>query len=283
MNDPSPTLAIPEPETAAAPPSRRNPWPYVAVFGYLVLAVAVGILWFRPAKVPAPVADPTVALNARLTKLEQLVATASPVPDLTTRVEALEQRSPPDLSTLRARISNLEQHPPGDTEPLTRRIDALERTLGRIDRIARVQAAAVALSAGRPLGEIPNAPAALARFARTAPPTEAALRLGFPAAAEAALDAARPVDTGQPFLDRVLARTENLFTIRQGEHVVVGDAAAGVLAKARTALDAGDLGGTVATLAGLQGGAAAAMSHWLADATALRDARLALADLAAQP
>jgi len=149
--------------------------------------------------------------------------------------------------------------------------------------VARVQAAAMALNAGRPLGTIPNAPAALGRFATAAPPTEAALRLGFPAAAEAALDAARPVDTGQPFLDRMLARAENLVTVRQGEHVLVGDAAAGVLTNARMALDAGDLDGTIAALAGLQGGAAQAMSHWLADATALRDARAALADMAAQP
>jgi hypothetical protein len=282
MNDPSPTLTPTEPE-AVSRPVRRNPWPYVAVVAYVLLAVAVGWLWVRPAKVPPAAPDLTVALNARLTALEQRVATASPVPDLTTRVEALEQRSPPDLSTLRARISNLEQHPPGDTEPLSRRIDALERTLGRADRVARVQAAAMALNAGRPLGTIPNAPAALGRFATAAPPTEAALRLGFPAAAEAALDAARPVDTGQPFLDRVLARAENLVTVRQGEHVLVGDAAAGVLTKARMALDAGDLDGTIAALAGLQGGAAQAMSHWLADATALRDARAALADMAAQP
>ena len=262
MNDPSPPPMQAEPE-AASPPVRRNPWPYVAVVAYVLLAAAVGWLWVRPAKVPPAAPDPAVALNARLT--------------------ALEQRSPPDLSTLRARISNLEQHPPGDTEPLSRRIDALERTLGRFDRIARVQAAAMALSAGRPLGTIPNAPAALGRFATAAPPTEAALRLGFPAAAEAALDAARPVDTGQPFLDRMLARAENLVTVRQGEHVLVGDAAAGVLTNARMALDAGDLDGTIAALAGLQGGAAQAMSHWLADATALRDARAALADMAAQP
>ena len=120
-------------------------------------------------------------------------------------------------------------------------MDALAATSGRTSRLARLQAAGAALAAGRPLGALPDAPPALARFATTAPPTEASLRLAFPAAAQAALAASRPDTAGKPFLDRLWTRTQALVTVRQGDKVIVGDPAGGVLAAARARLDAGDL------------------------------------------
>jgi hypothetical protein len=132
-----------------------------------------------------------------------------------------------------------------------------------------------------PLGEIPGAPAALTRYAAAPPPTEAALRLAFPAAAEAALAADHPA-ASKPFGARIWAEVQDLITIRQGEHVLVGDPAAGVLAHAQTALDAGDLAGAAASVAGLSGPAAQAMAPWLGQVGGLLAARAALADLAAQ-
>jgi len=62
--------------------------------------------------------------------------------------------------------------------------------------------------------------------------------------------------------------------------VLVGDPAAGVMARARSALDGGDLAGAVAAVGSLSGSAADAMAVWLADAKALLAARAALVNLA---
>ena len=75
-------------------------------------------------------------------------------------------------------------------------------------------------------------------------------------------------------------QVQTLFTIRQGETVLVGAPAAGVLAQARARLDAGDLAGAVAALARLDAAAAKAMAGWREQAQALLDARAALAGLA---
>ena len=93
--------------------------------------------------------------------------------------------------------------------------------------------------------------------------------------------ASQPDTGGKPFLGRMLTRAEELVTVRQGDRVLVGNPAAGVLARARGALDAGDLAGAVAAVSGLSGPPAAAMAAWLADAQALLAARAGLADMAA--
>lgn len=258
--------------------------------------------------------------EGRLVRLEQRPAgIASDLAPLTARIDALEKRSPSDIGPLAARVAVLEQKAGGDVQiagrvdalagrldalagrqqagetELTRRIDAvtarvaaLEQMAGQIagladraGRLARLQAAEAALAAGQPLGEIPGAPSALARFATARPPTEAMLRLAYPAAERAALAASRPDTDGKPFLDRVLARAQDLVTIRQGDHVIVGDPAAGILARAHTALTAGDLPATVAAVAELHGPAADAMADWRSQAEALLAAKAALADMAA--
>jgi len=207
----------------------------------------------------------------------------------------------PDLGPLEARIAALEQRPPPVAAPnpndslgprLTgdeARLATLEKsaevpaqTADRANRIARIQAAFIALSVGHPLGDLPGAPSALARYATAAPPTEASLRLSFPAAAQAALAADHPAPGDRPFLQRVWAEAQDLITIRQGERVLVGDPAAGVLAHAQAALDAGDLAGAVASVGSLSEPAAQALTAWLDQARGLLAARAELADLAAQ-
>lgn len=151
----------------------------------------------------------------------------------------------------------------------------------RAERLARLQAAMVALSDGRPLGVIPNAPPALARFADASPPTTASLVLGFPAAAAATLRASEPATAGRGFFGRLWTRAQSAITVREGNHVVVGDPAAGIVSAARERLAAGDLAGAVAVLGGLQGAAAEAMDPWRSRAASLVDARAALADMMA--
>jgi len=235
-----------------------------------------------PAATPAPSPNPSAASNPNP------APAASPTP------------KPLDLAPLEARIAALEQKPPPALAPIhtgvaqrvtadEARLAALEKpsqTPGqladRTSRIARIQAAFIALSVGRPLGEIPDAPPALSRYATVAPPTEAALRLVFPAAAQAALAAAHPAPADQPVLKRLWAQAQDLVTVRQGDHVLLGDPAAGVLARAQTALDAGDLAAAVAALASLSGPQAQALAPWLDHAHGLLAARAALATLAAQ-
>jgi hypothetical protein len=258
-------------------------------------------------------------LTDRVAKLEQQPQ-PKPVDlgPLQARVAALEKGQQADLGPLMNRVAALEQRPsmdasvPGRVDAMSGRIEALsgrlekavsdltqridaqgkqlaaqEHTADKIaalaernERLARIQAASAALAAGQPLGDVPNAPPALARFAHADPPTEAKLRLAYPKAERAALAASEP-DTGdKPFLARVKARAEELVTVRQGDHVIVGGAAAGILARTRAALDAGDLAGAVAAASTLTGAPAEAMQPWLSDAKALLAARDALATMA---
>jgi hypothetical protein len=162
---------------------------------------------------------------------------------------------------------------------------SIQAHLAAIDKADRhirlVQAAGLNLAAGRKLGDLPGAPPALARFADVNPPTEATLRLAFPEAAREALAAAHPVTEGRPLLARLWAKAQTLVSLRQGDRVLVGDPTAGVLQRARAALEAGDLSTAVTGAAALQGGSAQAMAAWLGQARSLLEARAALAAWAA--
>jgi hypothetical protein len=268
------------PEPTLAPPARRGRvLPWLCAGGFVVLAGAVAWLWLNPvpASPPAAASPPTstdlAPLQARLDALESRLA----------RLEATHAAAatPTDLAPIEARIAALENRPAAMAQPDPALVGQVAALAAREERSIRIQAAQAALEAGHKLGKLPDAPAALERFADTDPPTEAALRLAFPSAARAALAASRPVDADRPIVSRIWARAQELVTIRQGERVILGDPAAGTIAVARRALDAGDLAGAVSVLGGLQGPAATAMAGWLGNARALLEARAALAALAA--
>ena len=261
-----------------------------------------------------PVPD-LAPLAARITALEQkpppVIPTPPPPPDLRpleARIAKLEAKpdptlpdavTHPELAALAGRMDAIAGRQDAETGRLNsleatvkQQFDALGATLGkRIDtndtkiagldaatgkitaisdragRIARLQAARAALDSGQPLGDIAGAPAALTRFA---------------AAAQAAQAASHPADgTETPLIQRMWDRAQDMVTVRQGDHVIVGDPAAGIVARARHALDAGDLAGAVAALSSLTGPAATAMAGWIGQAKALLDARAALNALAA--
>lgn len=308
----------PAPEQAGAPPSSRHGiLPWLGAAGFIVLAAAIAWVWQHPQLPPPPPAAPSQALEQEVAELKAQVARLeqrgpSGAPDLSAleaRVATLEQRqpvaaTPPNLGPVTARLDALEHQQTADIAPLAARIARLEdagrkavtdltQRLAAEDArfatleknaglAARVSAARQALDAGHKLGDVPGAPPALARFANVDPPTEASLRLAFPAASQAALAASRPSVDGQPLLSRIWARAQDLVTIRRGEDVLVGDPAAGLLATAQTKLDAGDLAGAVRAVGALSGPAAQAMAGWLAQAKALLEARAALATWAAQ-
>ena len=259
----------------------------------------------KPATAEGPSAD-TGKLEARIAALE-------------TQKPAMPEGPNPDIGKLEARIATLEAQkppPPPDTAgviaPLAAKLDsmaaataaaksaeaaatarlaeldsrlkqaeqrqtALADRAGQTTQVARAQAA---LDAGQPLGDMPNAPPALTRFAQAKPPTEAALRLAFPAAADAAEEASRPSAEGESLGARMWLRARSLVTVKRGDAVLVGAPAATVLSNAHARLEAGDLAGAVAALDGLDGAAAQAMADWRAQAQSLLDARAALAKMA---
>ncbi len=187
---------------------------------------------------------------------------------------ALEQRLRGAESTLAQRISALEQ--------AQARVAALE---DRAARIAALDALRQRLDAGQPLASalapFPQAPPALVRFAEVAPPTEPALRLSFEAAARAARAASEAARDGQGVFDSAVTRLSGLVTVRRGQEVVWGDAAAAEIERARRALEAGDLEGALVRLERLPAPAQEAMRGWEEQARALHAARVALAALAA--
>jgi hypothetical protein len=187
---------------------------------------------------------------------------------------ALEQRLRGAESALVARIAALEQ--------AQARVAALE---ARATRLAAFDALRLRLEAGLPLGPalaaLPDAQPALTRFVASAPPTEAALRLSFEPAARAAAAASEPSQSGQGVLQGAASRLSGLVTVRRGEDVVWGDAAAGEIERARRALAAGDIEAALARLERLPPAARAAIAEWTAEARALLEARAALAALTA--
>ena len=244
----------------------------------------------RPAPTPTPMPD-LHPLEQRLTALEQkppaqaqldaagraeLAGLSGRVDQVTARQDQLGVREQADIAKLGDQITALD----GKIATVSRSDAQVDALGAQQTRLAALQHAAAALAAGRPLGAVPDAPAALAQFADKPPPTEAALRLSYDAAAEAAHAAGEPTPTDRPFLQRVWARMQSSVTVRQGDKVLVGDPVTGVLAHAREQLDAGDLAGAVATLGHLSGPAATAMTPWRTQAQSLLDARAALLTLA---
>jgi hypothetical protein len=257
-----------------------------------------------PSVPPATVA----ALAGRLKVLEQRVNAPAPptgasdeqVAALALRVAALEARRLPQPDTagavapLAQKLDSVESETAAtksaeaatnarlaDLEDRLKQAEQQQAALAdRASQASLLAKAQVALAAGEPLGDLPNAPPALARFAQTRPPTEADLRLSFPAAADAAAAASQPSVAGEDLGERMWLRMRSLVTVKRGDKVLVGAPAATVLSEAHARLEAGDLAGAVAALDGLDGKAAQAMAGWRAQAQALLDARAALAQMA---
>jgi hypothetical protein len=214
----------------------------------------------------------------------QSLPSAADVSNLASRVDTVAQRESKDDSAIRQDLSLVQQQLAtlsGQAQTLTKNSAALPKLTAQADRLGQIVRAQEALRAGLPLGTIANAPPALTRFADTAPPTEAALRLSFANDAQVADKAGEPTPDQGHFWHRVWLRVQNLVMVRQGDHVVLGDPTSAILAHAQTVLDAGDLSGTLKVLETLTGPAAQAMAPWEAQAQALLQARQALTQMAA--
>jgi hypothetical protein len=80
-------------------------------------------------------------------------------------------------------------------------------------------------------------------------------------------------------LQRLLLQAGDLISLRAGNRVIIGNPAAGTLAAAQTALEAGDLAACLAALATLPVPLAPAMAAWEGEAKSLLAAEAALAKL----
>jgi hypothetical protein len=251
------------------------------------LSARVDALANRPASAAAPDTGASSQQMADLAqaqqKLDQAVAAQS------ARIDQLQASDKGTLDNLSNAV-NQEQAQQKDTlAALDSRVGTLEKGAGKVlgtaksaEKMTRVQAAEVALLAGQKLGEIPGAPPALARFADKAPPTDAELRESFPAYADKARAVSQPELANKSFLERSWLRLQQSVTVRQGDDVLVGDPAAGVLADAAARVQNDDLPGAIKVLQHLKGPAAGAVKPWVDDASALVEARAALAAMAAQ-
>jgi hypothetical protein len=253
----------------------------------------------RPSSAPgadiAGLRSEVQALQRRLAALppDRAAPTSPPVDlgPLEARVAALERRPLPDTASLGDKLNQVAAAAEASEGATEKRVAALEQRLARTEQQAgrlagvaaqaqRLEQAQTALQNGQPLGDMPGAPPELARFAEARPPTEAALRLAFPGAAEAALRATRPAPENRSLGARIWLRMRSLVTVKQGDKVLVGIPAAEVIAKAEARLEAGDLAGAVAALDALDPAAAAALAGWRSQAEALLAARAALARMA---
>ncbi len=244
--------------------------------------------------------DAVAALTSRIDATdgkqnEAMAALAGRVDAATAKLDATSGAITSRLEAFEGRVASAEKSAKDAGAQASQQVSAAAAQLGaQVDakvgsvtetarQLSRLQAAGAALAAGQKLGEIPGAPPALARFATEAPPTEYQLRLAFPAAAQAAAAASQPEGIeDKPFLDRVWGRAQRSVSVRQGDRMVLGDAAGGILARAKQALDGGDLPAALTALDGLSVPSKAAMAGWIGQARALVEARAALAQLAAR-
>jgi hypothetical protein len=309
---PAPEKPAVDNDTTAAgpPPVRTDRLPWFCGLGFLILAAAIIYVWQNPRAVsPALQAQlaadqqKLASLDSRLGRIEQQPAppSAADLGKISARLDALEARISDQtqlstrLDSLSGRIESLSAQNQSSLDAtkqqlaaITSRLAGLDKTgagidavAARVSRIARIQGAALALSVGQPLGSLPNAPPALARFETVPPPTEAQLRLTFPSIERAATAANQSSAISGPFLDQVLERAEDLVTVRRGDQVISGNSPVVALARARAAVDAGDLATAVAALSSAGPSIVRASADWVAQAKALLAAQSALADLAA--
>jgi hypothetical protein len=256
----------------AAAPQQSAPSPDVGDLQKQVadLSAKVDALAARPAAAPQP---------------------GAPAPDNGATQQALAdlaQKVDQATAAQSAQLADLAAKQKSDADALRTRLDQLEKGAGQVEGVAtranamtRVQAAEVALLAGQKLGNIPGAPPALARFANKAPPTDAQLREAFPEVADHARGVSQPDLASKSLLERSWLRLQESVTVRQGDDVLVGDPAAGILADAQAKVNSDDLQGAVAALQKLRGPAADAVAPWVEQVNAVLAARAALASMAA--
>jgi len=278
------TPAKPAAAAPAAPKKQKGSiWPFLGLIAFLLLAAGEAYLY----KLHLTQQDDSAqiaGLESQLAALQQSTAQAQsqPVPANLTTQAALAEK----FAALTAQVTAMQTQLATDHGALTT-VQAANTNVTQLDAkmtlLNRLESARIALESGEPLGDIPGAPPALAKFATTPPPTMSQLILAYPAAEAAANNASVDKQDKGTVWRQALARVENLVTISNGDHVIIGAPAAAITAQAGGQLNAGDLAGAVATLTnGLSQSTQAALGPWLPNAESLLAARAAIVSLADQ-
>jgi hypothetical protein len=226
--------------------------------------------------------DP-VALDERLSSLEQAIAAAGSAPTPEAALTAIEER----LAALEQRAASVD---------LEERLAALESRLGDVSQQVEEQAgqpataliiAASALKAaidrGQPfMAELetyaaldPDAPqvAELREMAATGVPTRADITSAMAAAADSMVAADRPVDPDAGFWDRIVQSAQDMVVVRP-VGVVEGEGTSAVVARLEAAVEAGDYEAALAEYESLPQAAKDAGSDFIAMVRARRSADL---------
>lgn len=243
---------------------------------------------------PVPASD-TVAL----TDLEGRLG------ELTDDVAALKSTAPADSSAVAGEVASLRQELDALSAKLERAPDAgriaaieskLDATSRKIDDAAALapavaaDALSAALDAGRPfarelaalksLGVDEASLEALSSHADAGLPTLAGLRAAFESAI-AGVDLAAPIAEGAGVVDRLMQSARGLVDVRPA-HPTEGADPAAIVARIRSALDAGDLKIALSERETLPDNAKAATASWARDAEARADADALVAQLRAE-
>ena len=163
---------------------RRSVWPVFFCRGFVILAGGEGYLW-KLHQAQAGQATQLAVLQAEVADLRLLAAkTAPPAESVTTQAELSVK-----FATLAAQVNAVQAQVAADhgtLSTLQENSADLTKLTARIALLNALETARMALEAGQPLGNIPDAPPPWRNSPMRPPPTEAQLRLTFPAAAQAA-------------------------------------------------------------------------------------------------
>lgn len=290
-----PPPETPEPPPAATPAEPPSGWARPA-FGLAVLAAVLAIAALIWSHAQSNDAQQRIAtLDSEIGQLQNTVHKLQSAPQAQPQLPQSAKSelaglksglasAQSDIASLQSGLAGLQKKIASNQQAIAglgKGNDNVPALAAAAARNAKLAAAALALEIGEPLGTIPGAPAALSRYADTAPPTLATLRASYPAAARKAEAAGGTAGSGKGGLwKKIRHRVTSLVTVRHGDTVLAGSLASGTLAKAQQQLDAGDLKAAVSTLDGLDKPAKAAMAGWLTRAQHLLAARAAIATMA---
>jgi hypothetical protein len=180
----------------------------------------------------------------------------------------------PDLAALAERIAKLEATLPEIVNVLNKESAGAKSAAVAI-AFANLRAA---VSDGRPYAAEFDTISALApsvgdlgvlpAYAETGIPTVPELARSFATARDTALASAAAPAAGGSLVDNLMASAQSLVTIRRIDEAPSGDGPAATLARAKAALDQGELAAAVKDVETLDGAAHEAFSAWLGEARA---------------
>lgn len=224
------------------------------------------------AKIAASLADGKSASAAALEQMRTEIA------ELKAKLGALAEAElgtgeSPDLAALTERIAKLEATLPEIVNALNKESAGAKSAAVAI-AFANLRAA---VSDGRPYAAELDTISALApsvgdlgvlpAYAETGIPTVPELARSFATARDNALAAAAPA-AGGSLVDTLIASAQSLVKIRRIDEAPAGDGPAATLARAKAALDQGDLAAAVKDVETLDGATREAFSAWLGEARA---------------